>query len=307
MTEQTLNILSALDGIERRFNVRVLYACEAGSRAWGHASTTADYDVRFIYVHPKDWYLTFDVERQRDVIDQEDHPIENDLDFSGWDIRKVLYLFTRTNGGLLEWIHSPIVYKDIGHKLIPKIRELAHDNFDPTALCYHYSHMARGNAREYLLNDQVRLKKYFYVLRPLMAIRYIQKNNAIPPVNFEELTDVAGLDSGVKAAVHRLLELKRTLPELGVGPMIPELNRFIEAELDQNTDFVGQGRPIQDILTDQLNDLFRYALDVGADRGELEANLDASCRHASESGVKYKDVLSALHLTHMHLTDEWNL
>ena len=105
--------------------------------------------MRFVYVRDLDWYLSFAVEHRRDVIER---PIVDDLDCSGWDVRKALHLFMRTNGALLEWLHSPIRY------------------VEPTALCYHYHHMARGNARGYLFTDEVRLKKYFYVLRPLLAI-----------------------------------------------------------------------------------------------------------------------------------------
>jgi len=127
----------------------------------------SDYDVRFIYVRPREWYLSFDVERRRDVIE---YPIVDEIDCSGWDLRKALYLFTRTNGALLEWLNSPIRYIEAG-SLASRLRTLVPKAINTVALCYHYSHMARGNAREYLIKDKVRLKKYFYVLRPLLAIR----------------------------------------------------------------------------------------------------------------------------------------
>ena len=60
-----------------------MYACESGSRAWGFASPDSDYDVRFLYVHNEDWYLSFDVEKQRDVIE---YPIVDEIDCGGWDI-----------------------------------------------------------------------------------------------------------------------------------------------------------------------------------------------------------------------------
>ena len=70
----------------------------------------SDYDVRFIYARPKDWYLSFDVESKRDVIE---YPIVDEIDCSGWDVRKAL-TFTRTNGALLEWLVSPIKYIESG-------------------------------------------------------------------------------------------------------------------------------------------------------------------------------------------------
>src|SRR3954452_13450282 len=104
-------ILKRLEEAEAEHGVRILYACESGSRAWGFASPDSDYGVRFIYAQPRNWYLSFDVERRRDVIE---YPIVDDIDQSGWDVRKALYLFTRNNGALLEWLHSPIVYLERG-------------------------------------------------------------------------------------------------------------------------------------------------------------------------------------------------
>lgn len=104
-------ILKRLHQAEAEHEVRIIYACESGSRAWNFASPDSDYDVRFFYVRPQEWYLSFDIERRRDVIE---YPIVDDIDCNGWDIRKALYLFTRTNGALLEWLRSPIKYIDTG-------------------------------------------------------------------------------------------------------------------------------------------------------------------------------------------------
>ncbi|MCE9610243.1 MAG: nucleotidyltransferase domain-containing protein [Chthoniobacter sp.] len=96
----------ALAQVEAERNVRVLFACESGSRAWGFASRDSDYDVRFLYVHRRDWYLS--VEDRRDVIEQ---PIADDLDVSGWELRKALRLLRKSNPPLLEWLKSPVVYR----------------------------------------------------------------------------------------------------------------------------------------------------------------------------------------------------
>lgn len=259
-------ILKRLDQAEVEHGVRILYACESGSRAWGFASPDSDYDVRFIYARDRDWYLSFDVERCRDVIE---YPIIDDIDCSGWDIRKTLYLFTRTNGALLEWLHSPITYLERG-PTASDLRRLAPRSLNATALCYHYSHMARGNAREYLFNDRVRLKKYFYVLRPLLAIRYIEKGKGIPPVRFEDLLEAVAPDE-IRASIVALLELKRNTEELGLGDPIPEIGRFIESELERHgTLFSGQGRPDlldNDEIRSELNTVFRHAISVASAGG----------------------------------------
>lgn len=252
-------IVRRLQAAEAEHGVRVLYACESGSRAWGFASPNSDYDVRFIYARPHDWYLSFDIERRRDVIE---YPIVDEIDCNGWDLRKALYLFTRTNGALLEWLNSPIRYIEHGN-FGETLRDLAPTAISDVALCYHYSHMARQNAREYLFSDQVRLKKYFYVLRPLLAIRYIEGGFGVPPVEFQRLVDRIAPDN-IKQGIADLLVLKRTLPELGLGDPIPEVNAFIEAELVRHGDaFHGEGRPdLMDKtgLRDELNMIFRASI-----------------------------------------------
>jgi uncharacterized protein len=101
------DINQQLTTIEQTQNVRILYACESGSRAWGFASPDSDYDVRFIYLQPRANYLS--IYDRRDVIDL---PVNAVLDINGWDIRKTLQLFYKSNGALYEWLQSPIVYKE---------------------------------------------------------------------------------------------------------------------------------------------------------------------------------------------------
>jgi predicted nucleotidyltransferase len=256
-------ILKRLGEAEAEHGVRVLYACESGSRAWNFASPDSDYDVRFLYARDPEWYLSFDVERRRDVIE---YPIVDDIDCNGWDLRKALYLFTRTNGTLLEWLRSPIMYIERG-PVAQRLRELAPRVLDAKALCYHYSHRARGNARAYLFGDQVRLKKYFYVLRPLLAIRHLEAGRGIPPVLFEELVDAAA-PSHLREPIDGLLALKRDTAELGLGEPVPALERFIDEELERHgTAFSGRGRPpLADAMAVQreLNELFRTAVREGA-------------------------------------------
>ncbi len=255
-------ILRRLRAAETEHEVRILYACESGSRAWGFASPDSDYDVRFIYVSNSEWYLSFDVERRRDVIE---YPITDEIDCSGWDIRKALYLLTRTNGALIEWLNSPVRYIERG-SFAASLRAIAPEVANPVALCYHYSHTARGNAREYLFKEQVRLKKYFYVLRPLLAIRYIEQGVGVPPVEFARLLDSV-LPVSLRPSIDRLLELKRNTEELGMGAQVPEINQFVEQELERHGSvFSGQGRPEvpgkEDVYA-QLNNIFRAAVRSG--------------------------------------------
>ena len=259
-------ILDRLAAIESEEGVTIMYACEAGSRAWGFESPDSDYDVRFVYARPRDWYLSFDIERRRDVIER---PIFDDIDCSGWDLRKALHLFTRTNGALLEWLNSMIRYMERG-SFAASLRQLTAALFNATALCYHYSHMARRNFREHLTGSQVRLKKYLYVLRPLLAIRHIERGLGIPPVRFESLVEAVAPEA-IRPGIAKLLDVKRAAPERGTGEPTPELNHFIAAELDRHRDaFSGLGRPNlleSEDLGLRLNDIFRETINEAEDSG----------------------------------------
>ncbi|MGD1931448.1 MAG: nucleotidyltransferase domain-containing protein [Leptolyngbyaceae cyanobacterium] len=254
-----VEIQQRLAQTEVEHDVKILYACESGSRAWGFASPDSDYDVRFIYAHPADWYLSFDVERRRDVIE---YPIVDEIDCNGWDLRKALYLFTRTNGALLEWLNSPIRYIEVGD-CAEQLRALAEVTANSVALGYHYSHMARGQSAKILHRDQVRLKKYFYVLRPLLAIRHLEQGLGVPPVEFRRLVDKTAPKSLVPL-IEELLALKIQSPELGLGKPVPELNEFIEHELDRHSDeYDGLGRPDlvdKSAVLERLNEIFRKAV-----------------------------------------------
>lgn len=153
-------VLRQLKEVEQRYGVRVLYACESGSRGWGFASPDSDYDVRFLYVHPPEWYLR--VEAPRDVIEL---PIDDELDVCGWEWRKALGLLKGANPTLIEWLDSPVVYQQ-DEVTVSALKALVPKWFSPLRARWHYYSMARKNFRGYLQGDDVRLKKYFYVLRP---------------------------------------------------------------------------------------------------------------------------------------------
>jgi uncharacterized protein len=203
-------ILRRLGEIEREENVRIFYACESGSRAWGFPSADSDYDVRFIYVHPRDWYLSIDVEEKRDVIER---PINDLLDISGWDLRKALKLPRKSNPPLLEWLSSPIIYKETPG-LTDKLRAAVAEFYSPISSFHHYLHMAQGNYREYLKGDIVWIKKYFYVLRPLLAIRWIETEPRPVPMEFQTLVDRCLDSTELKQTIAGLLEKKKAGQEL---------------------------------------------------------------------------------------------
>lgn len=247
------SILENLAAIEQTHTVRILYAVESGSRAWGFASRDSDYDVRFIYLHPVEWYLS--IRDKRDVIEC---PISDKLDISGWDLRKALALFSKSNPPLLEWLGSPIIYRD-DYGLADKLCEMLTTAFQPQRSIYHYLHMARGNYREYLKGEVVRLKKYLYVLRPLLACLWIEKHRTMPPTEFTKLVSDAQLSVSLNSAIDELLARKMSGDELDTATKVPVLNEFIEQMLDHYSLLSGK-RPTPVADYDALDQLFRESL-----------------------------------------------
>ena len=218
-------IQETLSGIETEYGVRILYACESGSRGWGFDSADSDWDVRFIYCHPRDWYLS--IEEGRDVIEL---PIDNLLDVNGWDLRKSLRLMKKSNPVLLEWLWSPIVYREDAAAMTA-YRSLAQDFYQSVACLHHYLHMAKGNFREYLQGEIVWLKKYFYVLRPVLACLWIERGLGVVPMAFDDLVAGVVKDKELKSSIIKLTELKRSGAEMDKGLRITVIHSFIECEI----------------------------------------------------------------------------
>ena len=210
--------------IEKRENIKILHCVESGSRAWGFPSPDSDYDVRFIYVRPKEYYLRLD--KTRDVIEWQ---LDETLDINGWDVQKMLRLLHGSNPTVFEWKNSPIVYKSSDEW--KSISNVIDDYFNAKSGIYHYLSMAKTNYREYLKGDVVRLKKYFYVLRPLLSCEYIRENQKSPPMLFKNL--LCYLDGEVKNEVLKLLELKMGTSELGEGKTVISINRYIEDKISE--------------------------------------------------------------------------
>jgi len=214
--------------IEQEQQVTILFACESGSRGWGFASTDSDYDVRFIYVPRLSWYLR--VEAARDVIEQ---PISGDLDISGWELRKTLGLLRSSNPTLLEWLRSPVVYRSQS-PWVERLFTLAMQYFSPLRGHYHYLSMAKKTVYRHLQVEQVRHKKYFYALRPLLAARWIRERGGVPPMRFAELCELIS-EPTLLEEIRQLLKLKMQSGEADSSRIAnwQAISAFIEEELQQ--------------------------------------------------------------------------
>lgn len=250
----TTLIQTQLTQLARAHDIRILYAVESGSRAWGFASANSDWDVRFIYIHREDWYLSID-----DKKDSIEIMLPDDLDLSGWELRKALRLFRKSNPPLLEWLNSPIIYLE-DHDFTNQMRTAASTFFNPKSCLYHYLSMAKGNFREYLQRDTVKMKKYFYVLRPVLACMWIERTNTMAPTEFHKLLDAEVPAGNLRTEIEKLLARKISGEELGEEARIDVLNHFLEERIEYYTEYLKDYQVLIQPDTEQLNQIFRATL-----------------------------------------------
>lgn len=228
--KQWTHILSELRRLETREDVKILFAVESGSRAWGFPSPDSDFDVRFVYARPRDWYLS--LAPGRDVIEL---PLEGDDDINGWDIRKALSLALKPNPVFLEWLSSPIQYiwdDAVCGELQAFSRKIAHG----TACRHHYMRMTKLQRGD---GETIKLKRYFYALRAALALRWIETHAEAPPMNFQQLMRGVDIPNDLKAEIENLLVKKKSTIELGEGPRISSIEAFLDSEISKATNAVG--------------------------------------------------------------------
>ena len=218
-------IQKKLSEIEERENVKILYCAEAGSRATGLSSEDSDYDVRFIYVRPLVDYLK--LEAIRDVIEWQ---CDGDMDISGWDIKKALALGYRSNPSLLEWMTSPTVYRQTEEWC--SVAEIIKEFFSSKNVAMHYISMAKSNYDGGFFSESIKLKRYFYLLRPLLSAEWVFTKNEMPPLEFEKLTDLLP-EGEIRGTVAKLVEDKRNGSKRNEGAPIPFLNEYITRRIGE--------------------------------------------------------------------------
>lgn len=245
----TKEIQDRLSSVQREHNIKILYACESGSRAWSFNSKDSDYDIRFLYVRKPEDYLV--VEPPRDVIEV---PGDEVWDMNGWDLSKALKLLVKGNTNLIEWIRSPIVYVE-NVELCAELLGLVEQMVSPEQLFYAYQGFARSHFKAYLQGDEVWLKKYLYVMRPLLSAYWIEKSGQLPPMLFEVMLYEAGEKHPyILEPMEKLLQQKRNGLERESAPKVAELDRFISLMLDKSYEGVKLQKSVD---WNQINEVFR--------------------------------------------------
>lgn len=253
-TERRQEIESELAAMEQREGVRILLAIESGSRAWGFPSADSDYDVRIIYAHPRDWYLS--VFEGRDVIEQ---PISGDLDIAGWDLRKTLRLLAGGNAVVHEWLGSPIVYRQ-REREAAALHQLAQAAFDPRAAFHHYLAMA-AKKLDVTEGEAITAKRFLYGLRTLLCARWVADRRTAPPMLFRELLAAYVLEGSTERAdIERLIQLKASGSEKDIDASLGHLLAWGWQLVEQVR--AGEAPPVHKLEGEALDRGFRNLLEL---------------------------------------------
>lgn len=226
----TPHILQHLDQISKREGIQILYACETGSRGWGFASPDSDFDVRYIFVYPQERYLS--VFEQPEQFTQMLEVEGEVLDFSGWELGKLLRLLSKSNATPYEWLQSPIIYQEA-----PGFREalfqLGAEYLNPRSLVYHYLGICHSSMRSGIDGDSINIKKYFYVLRPLLAAKWTADKRTVPPMQFRPLLNQLDESMPVRQLVELLWVAKEKAKEGAYTPLQPDIQHFVTEEMSR--------------------------------------------------------------------------
>jgi predicted nucleotidyltransferase len=242
-------IKEKLTELERDKKIRIIYACESGSRAWGFPSPDSDFDVRFIYARTTNDYLN--IHEIKDVVDL---PVNEVLDIGGWDIKKALKLFLKSNGPLFEWLQSPIIYKDdVGFG--DELRGLLSKYFSLRAAGNHYLSMAINTVNNDLKDDEVKIKRYLYALRSTLACKWITETQTVPPMEFGKLRLLVD-DKNFQSSINELLKVKSVSNEKTLVKHSFAIDEWLDDALSNCKELLVE-MPANHQPTDELNEIFR--------------------------------------------------
>jgi uncharacterized protein len=219
--KQIQNILTQLS---QEKAIEILYACETGSRAWGFPSPDSDYDIRFIYMHKRDWYLMLN--EQKDTIEQ----MIGDFDVTGWDVRKCLGLLKKSNVPLIERFQSPIEYmNDAGFR--DEFKNLIEQYYSPIAVFYHHYSLATNFWEDLKDKEEMKLKSFFYLVRSLLSCNWITHDDTVLPMQIEGLFKY--IDDDLKNRFRELIKLKATVGEKYLHKVDADLFEWIKTMFEK--------------------------------------------------------------------------
>lgn len=230
MTDIKDSIMRKLKETESNYNVKIPLAIESGSRGWGFASPDSDYDCRFVYVHPKDWYLS--------ILDKKDfieYAADAVFDLNEWDLKKVLTHIMKSNAVMFEWLSSNDIYIK-NEAVVKQLQGLADIFFNPLAVSYHYLSIAKNKLAEIQAEADAKLKKYFYVLRPVANLQFIRQHSKMPYMEYDRTLSEIELPAGIAASIREMKEVKLQSDESFRIPRNTRLIEYVQNEIEFYTE-----------------------------------------------------------------------
>ena len=277
ISETRDDIQQCLKALGKQNNIKILFAAEAGSRAWGFESPQSDYDVRGIYARPIKNYLGLDEAPEQ--IDKTIKYRDTEIDISLWDIRKALKLFRKWNPTLWEWLRSPTIYKhgNIRNRLI-KIGT----PYNSLTQMNHYLHLSESHYQRFIeSHEEIIIKKYLYTIRHIMCCVWIATKETPPPVPFNDLRlelydnlshEVYPNQRKIQSEIFHLLTLKKTHSESSIISHKPEINLYIVTLIERYSKWLAnhKNRSIPDDMVEDLDKLF---LETMSDNGLMKGKV----------------------------------
>ena len=249
------SILKKLHEAEETHQVKILLAVESGSRGWGFAATNADYDCRFIYVHKKDWYLS--VFPQKEFIE---YDVDEVFDIKGYDISRALKYIMKPQAAIYEWISSNECYirNESAHK---KLQELTLEFFNPISISYHYLSLAKKMFLEIDQVEQAKIKKYFYILRPIANLNFIWEYRKMPYMEYNRTLAEIPMKPEVMAAIEEITVQKMTSKEHDLIPKFEPLINYFRSEIMRFEDCLKEMKVDKSKNYDSVDDVFRSIIE----------------------------------------------
>ncbi|MFX1532979.1 MAG: DNA polymerase beta superfamily protein [Promethearchaeota archaeon] len=241
--------------LEKEHNIRILFAVENGSRAWRLQSTDSDYDVRFVFVRPLPEYIQ--IQKPKEVIniafDKNFNICKAEgsfIDISGFDIFKFVKLLSNSNPTTIEWLVSDIIYYG---KQNDAFKRFAQENFSKISLYHHYKSLSRNNYLKYINSGKkVTCKRYLYTLRGLVNAKWVIKKQIIPPIIFIETVKGLAISDLITDKIQELVKLKSQGKEKEKIKRIPQLDKYIEAFLEEDPELPKEFHPPIEELNKEL-------------------------------------------------------
>lgn len=177
----------------------------------------------------------------------------------GWDLRKALKLFRKSNPSLMEWLASPIVYREV-FTTASVLRKLSKSYCSQEASGYYYLNTARRRFRQLSVSNVVLHKKYLYVLRPILAINWLETQRGDLPAEFRSLVRKVVAPGALRDEINVIVEQKASEGELVRRPRVSEIDNFVATELKRLEGSRFDSAPASPPPIEPLNELFRQEL-----------------------------------------------